>query len=515
MTPSWIQKLESLADELVGDVRTKHWPSSKIIHDTIWGTRSFEGWEVSLIDLPLVQRLRGVHQTSLAYLTFPTALHTRFDHSLGVCSGTKQLAANVLGLQEGESSWNVLTAAALLHDIGHGPFSHLSEDTYASRPELFVGLNHIDTETRDETPSGERVKGEVSGDQVPFPNGAEHEVVGALLLRTEAAKALFVALEEHYQVPLDPGILGEVIAGNGLSDNFAASMLVNGPFDADKIDYLRRDSTFSGVPIALDVDRLVHSLDVLRDPTTGRDKVAVRIQGVVSAEQILFGKATLYATVYHHHKVRAADCLFKGIVERMFARGEDLFGRPFEDPTDLLRLVDADFTRWSSHVGMDQQDEELAHLKKLLADRVLPVRILELSARSIDEASLQELFRFRNPERAESGIVHKELLTIRSDIAERVRSATGDKTVSQGEIWIDLPRTPRLGDGTLITREGSLVQLSEVFPTSKWVDYYKLHRYVGYVLGPRRHVAAVGDAAREVLSERGIDVSSASVATHE
>ena len=75
------------------------------------------------MDLPPLQRLRRIHQTSLAYLTLPSALHTRFDHSLGVCSGTKELASKVLGLAGDERLSTELSAAALLHDIGHGPFS--------------------------------------------------------------------------------------------------------------------------------------------------------------------------------------------------------------------------------------------------------------------------------------------------------------------------------------------------------------------------------------------------------
>ena len=418
------------------------------------------------MDLPLLQRLRGIHQTSLAFLTFPTALHTRFDHSLGVCAGTKRLASKVLNLKSGDERYDELAAAALLHDIGHGPFSHLSEEAYVAKPDLFAGLIY-----------------DVEDGQAHYPEGSPHEVIGALLLRTQPAKRFFEKLNRHYCKQLDPERIGDIIAGNGIQGSFEYSTLVNGPFDADKIDYLRRDSAFSGVPIALDIDRLVHSLQLWPDSTSDRKMVAIKMQGVVSAEQILFGKATLYSTVFHHHKVRAAECLFKAITERMFERGVGIDGGPFEDPVDMLRFVDADFTKWIARPpdpAMDL-DERTRRLLDLLARRDLPVRVLRIRNGSLDGPSLQEIFRYRNPSRSEAGRVHAELFELRKEIASKVSETTGDPSVCEDEIWIDLPRTPEEGKGTLIDESDRLVELSSVYPTAQWVEYYKLHRYVGYV----------------------------------
>ena len=346
MAANWTYKLSGLGERLFH--HGGYWPDQKIIHDSVWGTQVLEGWEVAIMDLPVLQRLRSIHQTSLAFLTFPTALHTRFDHSLGVCAGTKRLASQVLNLESGDDLHDELAAAALLHDIGHGPFSHLSEETYAAKPDLFAGLTY-----------------DGKNDKADYPEGSPHEVIGALLLRTPPAKRFFEKLNEHYGKHLDPERIGDIIAGNGIQGSFEYSTLVNGPFDADKIDYLRRDSAFSGVPIALDIDRLVHSLLVEEDGTSGRKMVVIKMQGVVSAEQILFGKATLYSTVFHHHKVRAAECLFKAIIERMFESGVGIDGQPFEDPADMLRFVDSDFTKWIARapdpaMNLDETDPPLA-----------------------------------------------------------------------------------------------------------------------------------------------------------
>lgn len=427
MAATWTDKLSGLGERLFR--HGGHWPERKIIHDSVWGTQVLEGWEVAIMDLPLLQRLRGIHQTSLAFLTFPTALHTRFDHSLGVCAGTKRLASEVLDLKSGDELCDELAATALLHDIGHGPFSHLSEEAYAAKRDLFAGLTY---------------------DGADYPEGSPHEVIGALLLRTQPARRFFEKLNDHYGKHLDPERIGDIIAGNGIQGSFEYSTLVNGPFDADKIDYLRRDSAFSGVPIALDIDRLVHSLQVWRDSASDRRMVAIKMQGVVSAEQILFGKATLYSTVFHHHKVRAAECLFKAIIERMFERGVGIDGQPFEDPADMLRYVDSDFTNWIARSPDPalNLDERTLRLLDLLARRDLPVRILRIPDRSLEGESLQEIFRFRDPSRSEAGRVHAELLEIRKEIAGQVRKETGDHSVFEDEIWIDLPRTPEEGKGT-------------------------------------------------------------------
>ncbi|MBU0765442.1 MAG: HD domain-containing protein, partial [Bacteroidetes bacterium] len=102
----------------------------KIIHDSIWGTNKFFPWEVGVIDSPLLQRLRRIHQTGLANLVYPTANHTRFDHSLGVTILADKLANhlndNVGNIVVNKRQKYELRLAAILHDVGHSFFSHVS-----------------------------------------------------------------------------------------------------------------------------------------------------------------------------------------------------------------------------------------------------------------------------------------------------------------------------------------------------------------------------------------------------
>ena len=117
--------------------------TSKVIHDALWGTQLLHRHEVAVVNTPLFQRLRRLHQTGFSFLTYPSTTHTRFEHSLGVLYQTDRLARS---LSEKYSTADPdpmsgdkikdLRIAALLHDCSHGPFSHTSEDVYSSFPEM-------------------------------------------------------------------------------------------------------------------------------------------------------------------------------------------------------------------------------------------------------------------------------------------------------------------------------------------------------------------------------------------
>jgi HD superfamily phosphohydrolase len=135
--------LENLVEEYVDahlPSDPKAWVKSfskrKIIHDALWGTFSLYPHEVALLDTALIQRLRFLHQTGAVYLTYPSAHHTRFEHTLGVLCQSGRLCEalrrNPGEMRVDDGLERDVRFAALLHDTGHGPFSHTSEQFFAS-----------------------------------------------------------------------------------------------------------------------------------------------------------------------------------------------------------------------------------------------------------------------------------------------------------------------------------------------------------------------------------------------
>ena len=248
-----------------------------VIRDPLWDNIRLEPLAIACIDTPAFQRLRYVRQLGHAFLVYPGATHARFEHALGAY----HLARRALAMLEergelvgiGEDERLAVRLAALLHDLGHYPFSHALEE---------AGFPH-------------------------------HEALGAERLRT--------------------GALGDVLRAEGgetLIDRIAALIqgrsasplggLVSGSLDLDKIDYLSRDARNCGVPYGmLDVDRLLASLTLV-DSGAGRE-VGVHEKGISALESLLFAKYQMYRNVYWHHAVRSATCMFKQAVRATVRSG--------------------------------------------------------------------------------------------------------------------------------------------------------------------------------------------------
>jgi HD superfamily phosphohydrolase len=245
----------------------------EVIRDPLWNNIRVDDVALRLIDTATFQRLRYVRQLGLAHLVYPGATHTRFEHALGAY----HLARRTLTLLEerGElarisaDESAIIKAAALLHDIGHYPFSHALEEIGA--------LDH-------------------------------EEVAHELIFRGPVAGVLTGALGGDA-----PARIHALIRGQSTSP---LQGLISGSLDLDKIEYLKRDALMCGVPYGeIDVDRLLHSLTIVEDPATGRLSVAILEKGLAALESLLFAKYQMYRNVYWHHAVRSATAMYKRMVD--------------------------------------------------------------------------------------------------------------------------------------------------------------------------------------------------------
>ena len=244
----------------------------EIIRDALWNNIRMDPLSFELIDTPAFQRLRYVRQLGLAFLVYPGATHSRFEHALGAY----HLARRTLTLFEehddfgaiGRDECRLIRVAALLHDIGHYPFSHALEE---------IGAMHHEEVARPLITDGE---------------------VADVLRRELGADA--------------PERVMDLIRGESESP---LQGLISGSIDLDKLDYLRRDAFMCGVSYGeIDVDRLINALTLLRDPASGRPGVGMVEKGLSALESLLFAKYQMYRNVYWHHAVRSATAMYKRLV---------------------------------------------------------------------------------------------------------------------------------------------------------------------------------------------------------
>ena len=246
--------------------------SVEIIRDPLWNNIRLDALTFELIDTTAFQRLRYVRQLGLAFLVYPGATHSRFEHALG----TYHLARRTLSLFEEQAEFSAIgrddcqlaRVAALLHDIGHYPFSHALEEIGA--------LNHEEVAR-------------------PLICGGEVAEILRRELGADAPERVVALIRGQSESPLQG--------------------LISGSIDLDKLDYLRRDAFMCGVSYGeIDVDRLINALTLVRDPDTGRTRVGMIEKGLSALESLLFAKYQMYRNVYWHHAVRSATVMYKRLV---------------------------------------------------------------------------------------------------------------------------------------------------------------------------------------------------------
>ncbi|MFB6096252.1 MAG: HD domain-containing protein [Haloferacaceae archaeon] len=249
------------------------------IKDSVHDHIEVGGVAADLLDTPAVQRLRHIKQLGTVQFVYPSANHTRFEHSLGVYHLADR-ALSHLGL-EGSQAAHV-RAAALLHDVGHPPFSHNVEDVI-----------HRHT-------------------------GRYHDDVDDLLNSGRVGEVL----DEH---GLDPDRVAGLVAGEG-----QYGQLVSGELDVDRMDYLVRDAHHTGVPYGtIDHERLIRELTFV-------DGELVLAEGnVETAESLLLARALMNPTVYNHHVARISKAMLRTATER-------LLDEPDVTPERLRRMDDHD-----------------------------------------------------------------------------------------------------------------------------------------------------------------------------
>ena len=337
-------------------MRAVHINKRKIFNDPVYGFITIPDELIfDLIEHPWFQRLRRIKQLGLTHLVYPGALHTRFHHSLGAMHLTTK-AINELRLKGhdiSEKEAKGVAAAILLHDIGHGPYSHALENSIVT--------------------------------------GISHEAISRLFMNR---------LNEQFDGKLQ-------LALDIFEDKYAKHFLhklVSSQFDMDRLDYLKRDSFFTGVSEGIiNYERLLNMIDVFDDD------LVIEAKGIYSVEKFITARRLMYWQVYLHKTVLVSEFMLIRLLKRakeLRMAGEKLFSTPaldfflsqnisekqfFDDPTVLEHFALLDdydiFTAmkvWTSH-----PDKILSTFSKSLVNRRL-FRI-ELQNKPFEPSYIEEI----------------------------------------------------------------------------------------------------------------------------
>jgi hypothetical protein len=316
----------------------------KIFNDPIYGFITIPHDIIfDLIEHPYFQRLRRVKQLGLTHLVYPGALHTRFHHAMGAMhlmyNAVEVLRSKNIEITEDEAKGVLI--AILLHDIGHGPFSHALEHSIVS--------------------------------------GISHEEISTLFMDK---------LNKEFKGKLD---LALKIFRNEYPKKFL-HQLVSSQLDMDRLDYLKRDSFYSGVSEGvISTDRIIKML------TVKNDALAIEEKGIYSIEKFIIARRLMYWQVYLHKTVLAAENLLVNILKRakfLASRDEELFCTPafhqflynnynlvsFQTKPNLLDtfsdLDDMDIMA-SVKVWQNHNDKVLSVLCKMMVNRNLYKIVLQ------------------------------------------------------------------------------------------------------------------------------------------
>ena len=305
----------------------------KTIQDPVHGYVEVDEKIIPVLDSPEVQRLRYVKQLGFSNLVYPGANHTRFEHSLGAMH-LAGLMAKSLSLEPEQ----VLLAeiSALLHDIGHGPYSHASEQLMEEY------LHH------------------------------SHQEIGEYVNAGYLNEALC-------DLDINPDDVCAMVEGR--EDSHLITGIIHGDLDVDRMDYLLRDAHYTGAPYGtVDAHRLI------RNTTLGDGGLVLRENGISAAESLLIARTLMRPSVYFHHVSRIAETMVT------YAALEHLEATKGKDIGELMRMNDAEFSIALSN----SPSEEARRLIDLIYRRKLYKRAVYIGMDQVKYSTVQKFVELKD-----------------------------------------------------------------------------------------------------------------------
>lgn len=519
---------------------------AKTIHDPIWGSTDYSEWEMQLIDSPLIQRLRKISQVGLAVLTYPAARHSRFEHTLGVAAATKRLVdrinVNCDDFNIKPNIKNKLVLAAIMHDVGHCFYSHLSETIYGNLADF------------------SELKKDVK--EIYGIKPKAHEILSLIIVNSEAFKQFFSdSVNYPNKANLDKLCedVGKIIIGVNIIDSNVIesyqTSIINGSFDVDKLDYIKRDSYTAGLALDFDIERLFTKIKVHILSVSGQieHRLVIQANGVTAIEELTFCKIMLFSYIYYHQKVLITEDIIKDYVQALLKL--DLINTY----SDFLSFDEASLLELAKEQGNKKPfpkygDISLMRLADNIKNRILPKRCLEISQSIVQniiadepgkneelermlsnmrsnpaydikmlDADINNMISYytRSNERYIAGFMSRfeggtfdEVLKIRKDIYDVLVNIYEKHKVNVDfdvfDIYFVFPSvvsygTP--GEKNVLGRDGKLMSINDFVKLEQWASSFNAYKWRGYVYVTQKiNKEYALEACRTVIFEDKIDL---------
>ncbi|ASJ17558.1 nucleotidyltransferase [Thermococcus chitonophagus] len=390
---------------------------------------------MKLVETPEFQRLRCIKQLGLANLVYPGANHTRFEHSLGTWYLARRLSLE-LELQEEEAM--LIQLAALLHDIGHGPFSHTLERIYRERLEF---SDHMEV-------SRSVVEGKIEICEVP------NELPDIL-----------------NNLGFDPKEIGELIAGT--HGKKYLRMVIHGDIDVDQLDYLSRDAHYTGVAHGIiDLERLLTVMKVIDG------ELVIDEKGIEAVEGMLVARSLMYSRVYFHRTVKIAEGMLIRAVEYALDEGE---------LEDFWKMTDDRLVVELEDLGGYPGDIIRRIRQRRLFKAAVVVSPEDLT--SEEKRALTSLYRSSKKRR------EKEL-----ELADRIGAKEGEVILelSIPELILSEPRLKQV-EVNVVLKDGTVEPIAKVTPLASAIKRRQTPRWILIIATPKEHIMKVREIWRNVI----------------
>ncbi len=345
------------------------------ILDNVHGFIPYTEAEKKIMQTQLFKRLQSIKQLSVVNWVFPGSEHTRFIHSLGVMHIADKMAVS-LGLDDNQR--RILRLAGLLHDIGHYPLSHVCEAPYR-KPMTLEELpsrefcRNINQTMRDKIDS---FSIEPKTTLMSKSIGRHHEAIGALIVCNNEEIRKIIIDECGYDHA--PDVIADIIIGNVERPQVDPLLvqIIHSELDADGIDYLMRDATFSGTSFgSCEIDQLIRCLDI--GECDGKKILCIQPKGIAAADQYLINKFFSYSQVVFNKHIAISEWMAECVIAWMqkhhavFPSGSELEKWAKHGEDEYLNFTDNMFWSALSQILTDKLSDLVPHYIKVFCEYLL------------------------------------------------------------------------------------------------------------------------------------------------